>query len=150
MKIVIIYESKYGNTERVAEMIAEGLKETVGTEVSLQKLKEADLDKITDYDVILLGSPNHMGGPARSVKGFIDMLGKLRLEGKKFAVFDTYMGKDFEKAVKKDGEKNKRKISWIKEGGFWLIDKSSGDKRPHCRRRTAKMQRVWKKDSRPT
>ncbi|MEM2320173.1 MAG: flavodoxin domain-containing protein [Candidatus Bathyarchaeia archaeon] len=130
MKIVIIYESKYGNTERVAEMIAEGLKETVGTEVSLQKLKEADLDKITDYDVILLGSPNHMGGPARSVKGFIDMLGKLRLEGKKFAVFDTYMGKDFEKAVKKMEKRISEKSPGLKKAASGLSIKVQGIKGP--------------------
>jgi hypothetical protein len=35
------------------------------------------------------------------IKGFIDELGKLPLDGKIFAVFDTYMGKDFEKTVKK-------------------------------------------------
>ena len=60
-----------------------------------------DFDKMPDYDAILIGSPNHMGGPTGSVKKFIDKLGELNLEGKQIAVFDTYMRRDSEKAVKK-------------------------------------------------
>ncbi|MGB9676596.1 MAG: flavodoxin family protein [Candidatus Bathyarchaeales archaeon] len=101
VKALVVYESKYGNTKRVAETIVEGMKETGEVESSIKELKEVSLEKVAEYDVILIGSPNHFGGPTRGIKGFIDNLGKLRLKGKMFAVFDTYMGKDFEKAVKK-------------------------------------------------
>ena len=77
------------------------MKEIGGIEANLSEIKEVDLNKIVDYDAILIGSPNHIGGPTRGVKKFIDKLGKLPLKGKLFAVFDTYIGKDFEKAVKK-------------------------------------------------
>ena len=98
--VIIIYESKYGNTKRVAETIMEGMRQK-GIETVLSDIKEVDLNKISNYDGILLGSPNHIGGPTRSVKKCIDELGKLGLKGKPTAVFDTYMGKDFEKAAKK-------------------------------------------------
>ena len=42
-----------------------------------------------------------MGGATRGIKKFIDKLGKLKLEGKLVAVFDTYAGGEYEKAVKK-------------------------------------------------
>ncbi len=100
-KVMVVYESRYGNTKLVAESIAEGMKEAAGVEPTLTSIKEVDFDKMTDYDAILIGSPNHMGGPTASAKKFIDKLGKLSLEGKQIAVFDTYMGRDFEKAVKK-------------------------------------------------
>jgi NAD(P)H dehydrogenase (quinone) len=102
-KAVIAYESKYGNTKRVGETIVEGMSETKGVEATLSRVKEADFDKILDHDLILIGSPNHVGGPIRSVKRFINKPGKLNLEGKQIAVFDTYLGKDFEKAVRKMG-----------------------------------------------
>ncbi|MEM3736687.1 MAG: hypothetical protein QXJ75_01150 [Candidatus Bathyarchaeia archaeon] len=87
-----------------------------GIEASLSELKEIDLDKIPNYGVILLGSPNHMGGPTRGIKSFIDKLGKLQLEDKKkFAVFDTYMGKDFEKAVKKMEKRISEKAPGLKQ-----------------------------------
>ncbi|MEM2879527.1 MAG: flavodoxin domain-containing protein [Candidatus Bathyarchaeia archaeon] len=99
-RVLIVFESRYGNTKRAAESIAEGIEETNGIEVSLRELKDVDLKEIPFYDTILIGSPNHVGGPTRGVRSFIDKLGELRLEGRKYAVFDTYMGGDFEKAVK--------------------------------------------------
>ncbi|MEM3153868.1 MAG: flavodoxin domain-containing protein, partial [Candidatus Bathyarchaeia archaeon] len=101
VRVIVVFESRYGNTKRVAESIIEGINEAGGVKVSLKELKEVDLKEIPSCDAILIGSPNHMGGPTRGIKGFIDKLGELRLDGKKFAVFDTYMGRDFEKAVKK-------------------------------------------------
>jgi len=100
-RVIVAYESKYGNTKLVAETIVEGMKEIEGIEAVLSELKEVDPNKIPDYDAILIGSPNHFGGPTRSIQEFIDKLGELPLKGKLYAVFDTYLGRDFEKAVKK-------------------------------------------------
>jgi flavodoxin len=100
-RVIVVYESKYGNTKLVAQTIAEAMGELQGVETVVSEVKELDLAKIPDYDAVLVGSPNHMGGPTGGVKKFIDKLGKLHLEGKLFAAFDTYGGKDFEKATKK-------------------------------------------------
>jgi len=75
-KVIVVYESKYGNTKRVAEAIIEGMKEIGDVEVSLKELKEVNLNDVPNYDAILIGSPNHIGGPTRGIKGFIDKLGK--------------------------------------------------------------------------
>jgi flavodoxin len=115
VKALVVYESKYGNTKRVAEAIVEGMKEAGEVEASIKELKEVDLERVADYDVILIGSPNHFGGPTRGIKDFIDKLGKLRLKGKMFAVFDTYIGKDFEKAVKKMEKRVSEKASELKK-----------------------------------
>jgi len=97
----VVYESKYGNTRIVAEKIIEGLGTRKGITVDLRNLKDVDMDKIPGYDIILIGSPNHMGRHTRGIKKFIDKLGKLNLKNKLAAVFDTCASKDFEKAVKK-------------------------------------------------
>jgi len=108
-KVIVVYESKYGNTKLAAEKIIEGMKQVKGIETVLSEVKEVDLHQVSSYDAILIGSPNHIGGPTRGIKKFIDKLGKLNLGEKWFAVFDTYLGKDFEKAVKKmeDGIREK-------------------------------------------
>ncbi|MDH5448207.1 MAG: flavodoxin domain-containing protein [Candidatus Bathyarchaeota archaeon] len=98
-KVIIVYESKYGNTKLVAKTIIEGMREVEGTEVVLSKLKEVDLEKIPDYNAILIGSPNHWGGPTRGIKKFIDKLGKLSLKGTMFAVFDTHISKEILKKL---------------------------------------------------
>ena len=100
-KAIITYESKYGNTKRAAEIIVEGMNQVSGTEAILTEVNDVDLAQIGKFDMILIGSPNHMGGATSSVRKFIDELGTINLEKKQVAVFDTYMGGDFEKAVKK-------------------------------------------------
>ena len=100
-KAIVVYESKYGNTKLVAETIIEGMRGVSGIETILGEVKEVDLNQLSDFDAIVVGSPNHMGGATRSIRKFIDKVGKLNLEGKLAAVFDTYLGGDFEKAVKK-------------------------------------------------
>ena len=70
--------------------------------------------EILDYDLILIGSPNHWGGPTRGIKKFIDKLGKIRLEDKMGAVFDTYIERDFNKAVQKMEERINEKVPGLK------------------------------------
>jgi flavorubredoxin len=130
VKIVVVYESRYGDTKRAAESIIEGIKEAGGVDVSLKELKELDINSMPKYDVILIGSPNHIGGPTRGIKSFIDELGKLRLEGKMFAVFDTYMGRDFEKAVKKMEKRISEKAPGLKRIMAGLSIKVQGIKGP--------------------
>ncbi len=100
-KAMIIYDSKYGNTRLVAETIAEAMGEVPEVEATVRDVKVVDLTQVTDSDAILVGSPNHIGKATRRIRKFIDSLGEADLKGKLAAVFDTYIGKDFEKAVKK-------------------------------------------------
>ncbi|MEM3566404.1 MAG: flavodoxin domain-containing protein [Candidatus Bathyarchaeia archaeon] len=130
VRVIVVFESLYGNTKRVAESIIEGIKEVGGVEVSLKELKELDLKEIPFCDAILIGSPNHVGGPTRGIKGFIDKLSKLQLDGKKFAVFDTYMGRDFEKAVKKMEKRVSEKAPSLRRIAAGLSIKVQGIKGP--------------------
>jgi len=129
-KVIVVYESKYGNTKRVAETIIEGMNEIGGIEASLSELKEVDPKKVPDYDAILIGSPNHFGGPTRSIKKFIDKLGELPLKEKMFAVFDTYIKGDFEKAVKKMEKRINEKVPELKQIAPGLSIKVQGMKGP--------------------
>ena len=100
-KVLLVYESKYGNIKLVAETIAEGITEVSDNQITIYELKEIELKQPPDFDLVLIGSPNHMGGPTGRIKKFINGLGRLDVKGKCAAVFDTYMATDYEKAVKK-------------------------------------------------
>jgi menaquinone-dependent protoporphyrinogen IX oxidase len=113
-KTLVVYESKYGNTKRVAESIVEGMKTVPGIEVTLKELKEVDLKQVTSFDAIVIGSPNHIGSATGGVRRFISQLGKLKLAGKRAAVFDTYLAKDFEKAMKKMEKQISEKVLGLK------------------------------------
>ena len=129
-RVITIYESKYGNTKLVAETIVEGIKEVSSIETVLSELKDVDLNKLVKFDVILVGSPNHMGGATRGIKKFIDSLGKLNLEGQLVAVFDTYLGGDFEKAVKKMEKQISEKVPKLKLAAPGLSIRVKGMKGP--------------------
>ncbi len=88
-KILVVYESKYGNTKRVAETIVEGMQRVQGIEIALNEVKNVDSNAIPSYDAIVIGGPTHFGGPTRGIKKFINKLSSFSLEGKQFAVFDT-------------------------------------------------------------
>ncbi|MCP8305620.1 MAG: flavodoxin domain-containing protein, partial [archaeon] len=74
MKVFVVYDTKYGNTKLVAETIVEGMREVEGIETAISDVEEVDLERVADYDAILIGSPNHWGGPVRGIKKLIDKL----------------------------------------------------------------------------
>ena len=130
-KVIVVYESKYGNAKLVAETIAEGMREVAGIEAVVSQVKEVDLSKIPDYDAILVGSPCHIGGPTGGIKKFIGKLGKLPLEGKFFAVFDTYLlSKSFEQATRKLEERIRDKVPGAKLAAPGLSIRVNGTKGP--------------------
>ena len=60
MQVVIVYESIYGNTRRVAEAIAAGAAATAGPEaVRLLNVTEAGPDAADDADLLIVGAPTH-------------------------------------------------------------------------------------------
>jgi len=101
VKVLIVYYTKYGNTEKVAKLIAEGITSTEANEVIVKNVEDVKLKEEESYDLILIGSPNHFGRHVGSIKKFINKLPKSQLKVKAYAVFDTYITVDFEKAVKK-------------------------------------------------
>ncbi len=102
VKVLICYDSKYGNTKLAAEKIQEGLREVEGIETAVYYVKEVDITKLNDFDAIVLGAPNHMGRPSRTMKKFVNKLAELNLQIKNVAIFGTYAGKTrVDRAVKK-------------------------------------------------
>ncbi len=103
MKVFVIYDSKYGNTKLVAMKIVEGLNKAGGFDVAVEYVKHVDPQKLVNYDVLVIGAPNHMGRPSWTMRKFVDSLSNIRLDAKWVAVFDTYFQRDryFQKATKK-------------------------------------------------
>jgi flavorubredoxin len=93
VKVFVVYDSKYGNTKLAAESILEGIKEAKGINAAIGYVKETDIRNVAESDVIVLGAPNHMGRPSRTMKKFVDKLAELDLKAKHVAVFGTYAGR---------------------------------------------------------
>jgi flavorubredoxin len=103
VKVFVAYDSKYGNTKLAGESVAEGIKEAGNIETVVRYIKEIDLEKLVDYDALVLGAPNHMAMPSQAMKKFVNMLAELDLKAKNVAVFGTYSGRarNPDRAVKK-------------------------------------------------
>lgn len=56
MRILIVYYSQTGNTQKAARKIRDGLRST-GAEVTVRFLKDAKFEELREYDVIGFGSP---------------------------------------------------------------------------------------------
>ena len=57
MNAIVVYESMYGNTRRVADAIAEGLG---GADV--MAVADADAERVAQADLLVVGGPTHMHG----------------------------------------------------------------------------------------
>jgi len=118
LKGIVVFESKYGNTRRVAEKIVEGIKNIKNIDFDFKTPREVKPEELAEYDVILFGSPNHFGDATRGLRKFIKKLGGVNLQGKKCTFFDTYMIElNRMKAVE-----SMRKIVEEKVSGMIVID----------------------------
>jgi flavodoxin len=91
MNVLIVYDSVYENTEKIAKAIASGIK----GEASVVKAGEADVAEIASLDLLLVGSPTHGGRPTPAVKNFMNKIPDGGLKNIKVTAFDTRIsGKD--------------------------------------------------------
>lgn len=90
-KVLVVYYSRSGNTKKMAECVAKGLKSTKGVEVEVKAVQKAKVEELLDVDGVVIGSPTYYGSMASEVKKFIDESVKYhgRLEGKVGGAFSS-------------------------------------------------------------
>jgi flavodoxin I len=87
MKALIVYDSVYGNTEKIAKAIAEAI--TPSNEVKVLKAGEANPSDLEPLDLLIVGSPTHAGRPVSGIQDFLNKVPEVSVKGKKVAGFDT-------------------------------------------------------------
>ena len=70
-KGIVIYYSRSGNTEEMAQIIAEGMNEN-GLATECKAVGDVKIEDLGGYDAIVVGSPTYYGHMAGEVKGFFD------------------------------------------------------------------------------
>jgi NAD(P)H dehydrogenase (quinone) len=93
MKILIVYDSRSGNTEKMAYAVAEGVREEE-VDVVIRKVDDASVDELPDADGVILGSPVYYGLPTGKIKEFVDASVKYhgKLDGKVGGAFASSGG----------------------------------------------------------
>lgn len=89
-KVAVVYWSGTGNTETMANAIAEGAKEA-GAEVSVFTATEFGAEKMDEFDAVAFGCPS-MGAEQLEESEFEPMFMdcEAKLKGKKIALFGSY------------------------------------------------------------
>ena len=85
MKSIVIYDSAFGNTKKIADAIYSGLPD----DAEIVQVGDMGRVKIKDFDLIIVGSPTQGGRPTAAISNFIKDLPENALKGVKIAAFDT-------------------------------------------------------------
>ena len=90
-KALVVYDSVFGNTEKVARFLAWGL-ESGGVSAEVVKADSVKFDELKKFDLLCVGTPVHAWGVSEPVKDFLEHLQSVEgLAGKKAFAFDTKM-----------------------------------------------------------
>jgi len=89
-RVLVIYYSRTGNTEKMAKSVAEGAR-SGGAEVTVKRVEETGLDDLLGSDGIIIGSPTYYGQMAAEVKRLFDSSSEVRgqLENRVGAAFTS-------------------------------------------------------------
>ena len=93
-KILVVYDSKTGNTQKMAFAVAEGVKKVGGIEVEVKKVDQTKLEDLEEANGIIIGSPTYYGDMSANIKNLIDRSVDIheKLEGKIGAAFTSSGG----------------------------------------------------------
>ena len=95
MKALVVYDSVYGNTEKVATAIGEAI--APSGEVEVLRVDAANPSELASTDLLIVGSPVHGGRPTPPIQDFLSKMAQQSLKGIKVAVFDTRATSKFAK-----------------------------------------------------
>jgi len=87
MKVLIIYDSVFGNTEQIAQAIGNSL----GSEENVETLRVSDMkpEQLIGLELLIVGSPTRVFKPTKAIMNFLNKIPLNVLKGTKVAAFDT-------------------------------------------------------------
>ena len=85
MKALIVYDSVYGNTEKIARAIGGA----IAGEVKVLRMDEVDYSELKTLDLLIVGSPTQGGRPTLAIQDFLNKVTEAAIKGLNVAAFDT-------------------------------------------------------------
>jgi flavodoxin len=92
MKTLILYDSVYGNTEKIALAIGNAL--SPQEDVSVMKVGDVKADQFTGLNLLIVGAPTQRFRTTEAMSDLLKMIPENSLKGVKVAAFDTRLSKD--------------------------------------------------------
>ena len=119
MKVLVVYDSKWGNTESIAKAVAAG----IGKNAKAIKVHDLETSKTETMDLLIIGSPVIGGKPTKSIQEFLKKLSQTMDKKMRIATFDTRMTMKF---AKKLGFAAVRMAEELKENGNTIVAEPTG------------------------
>lgn len=88
MKACVIFDTRYGNTEKIARALVAGLEEA-GIQTACVNVKDFAVGSLSQYDLICVGGPTQYRTASEAMQGFLRSLRSVDLVGKAAFAFDT-------------------------------------------------------------
>lgn len=85
MNVFIIYDSFFGNTERIAQAIGAAF----GVPEKVRRVSDVKLADLAGVQLLIVGSPTRAFRPSPATTAFLKSIPKGGLQGVKVAAFDT-------------------------------------------------------------
>jgi flavodoxin len=92
MKGLVIYDSLYGNTQRIAQAVAEGLSGAIDGRNGVPVVAVSGVDhpdQLAGLDLLVVGGPTHGSNPSPPMHEFLTCIPDGTLAGVRVAAFDT-------------------------------------------------------------
>ncbi len=85
MKVLVVYDSVYGNTEQIARAIGGA----ITNDVKVLHAREAEPSELQGIDLLIAGAPTQGGRPTQAMQDFLKRVSKSDIKDLKIATFDT-------------------------------------------------------------
>ena len=86
MRALVVYDSVYGNTEKIAEAIGGAI---IGGEVRVLRAGEVGPPELENISLLVVGAPTQGGRATPAIRDFLDRVSKAEINGLDAAAFDT-------------------------------------------------------------
>ena len=130
MKSLVIYDSVFGNTAKVAQAVGKALGTAKTT--SVVHVGDVQSEMLKEIDLLVVGSPTRGFRPMEGITKFIKELPAGELIGKHAAAFDTRMDPEKIKSgflrfiVKRGGYADKAIVKGLLDKGAQVLEPSAG------------------------
>jgi flavodoxin len=85
MRILVVYDSVYGNTEQIARAIGGA----IANDVRIFHVREVEPSELKGIDLLIIGAPTQGGRPTPVIQDFLKKVSEPDIRGMNIATFDT-------------------------------------------------------------
>jgi flavodoxin len=93
-KALIVYDTRYGNTEKIARSLESGLNES-GVPATLENVRSLTPESLSGFGLLCFGAPTEGFGASKPMKDYVGRLAGSDFAGKLGFVFDTKLDSRF-------------------------------------------------------